>query len=246
LIFDAGSGIKKLANHLMNTRPGRLAAKIFISHPHWDHINALPFFAPLYIPGNEIEIMGTTHGDADTHKTISAQMDDVYFPVTIREFGARVFFRDLGEENFDVGGFHINTILLSHPGNCLGYRVNYEGRSICYITDNELFPEDSPSHNPEFIRHLTEFVKSADILIADTTYLDEEYPSKTGWGHSCVREVAALAHAANVKKLHLFHHDPDQDDAAIDRKLAEAKSHLAALGSRVECVCPAEGNSYEL
>ena len=244
LIFDAGSGIKRLSNALMSKPKERLTAKILITHPHWDHINALPFFTPLYIQGNEVEIMGSPHGDSSTFEIISAQMDDVYFPVTIREFGARVLFRDLREESFNVGGFKIDTLLLSHPGNCLGYRVNFQGRSVCYITDNELFPKNSDFYNAEFASRLTDFVRGTDVLIADTTYLDQEYPSKIGWGHSCVREVVELANNAQVKALHLFHHDPDQNDAAIERKLAQACEQLAALGSAVECICPAEGSSY--
>lgn len=246
LVFDAGSGIKQLSNALMKERKGRLTAKIFITHPHWDHINALPFFTPLYIQGNEIEIMGSPHGDTSTYKILSAQMDDVYFPVTIREFGARVFFRDLREEGFDIGGYRIDTLLLSHPGNCLGYRVTHAGRSICYITDNELYPQNSEYFNPEFDERLTEFIRGTDVFIADTTYLDAEYPSKKGWGHSCVSEVVGIAHRANVKSLHLFHHDPDQDDDAIDRKFAQAKDKLAELNSSVECLCPAEGSTYSL
>jgi phosphoribosyl 1,2-cyclic phosphodiesterase/CheY-like chemotaxis protein len=246
LIFDAGSGIKRLANHLMAQRKGRLTAKILITHPHWDHINALPFFTPLYLQGNEIEILGSPQGDASTFKIMSAQMDDVYFPVTIREFGARVFFRDLREESIEVGGFKVSTMLLSHPGNCLGYRAEYQGHSVCYITDNELFLEGSDFYNPEYNERLADFVRGTDILIADTTYTDQEYRGKVGWGHSCVSEVVALAHAAQVKSLHLFHHDPDQNDEAIDRKCAQAQERIAALESPVECLCPVEGASFTL
>lgn len=244
LIMDAGSGIKKLSNYLMPDR--RLTAKILVTHPHWDHINALPFFSPLYIRGNEIEIMGSPQGDVDFLHIISAQMDDVYFPVTMREFGACVYFRNLREESFNVGSFHISTMLLSHPGNCLGYRVDYENRSICYITDNELFPRNSKQYNEEFEPRLTEFVRGTDILIMDTTYLDQEYRSREGWGHSCVSEVVALAEKARVKSLHLFHHDPDQNDDAIDNKLAQACEQLSEIGSQVDCICPAEGSSYEI
>lgn len=173
-------------------------------------------------------------------------MDNVYFPVTIREFGARVFFRDLREEHFNIGSFRIDTLLLSHPGNCLGYRVSYGGQSVCYITDNELFPRNLKQYNPEFESRLTEFVRGADILIADTTYLDQEYPSRIGWGHSCVGEVVALAESAQVKSLHLFHHDPDQNDDDIDKKLAQACEQLSAMGSSVKCICPAEGDSHML
>ena len=134
-IFDAGSGIKELSNHLMASGARRLEAKIFISHPHWDHINALPFFVPLFIPGNEFEILGATQGDLTVREMISNQMDGVCFPVTIREFGSRVYFRDLRGETLKINGATIETMLLSHPGYCLGYRINYNGKSVCYITE---------------------------------------------------------------------------------------------------------------
>ena len=245
LIFDAGTGIKALSNHLMKLGRPRLEAKILISHPHWDHINALPFFAPLFIPGNEFEILGATHGDKSMRELIAAQMDDVYFPITLKEFGARVFFRDLRQETFTIDDtIQIETLLLSHPGYCLGYRVNFKGRSICYVTDNELYFDDHPSFNPKFVADLTRFVSGTDILITDCTYFDAEYRTKIDWGHSCVSKVVELAHAAKVKSLHLFHHDPDHDDAAIDRKLEAAKTALGAMNSSVECLAPAEGGVF--
>lgn len=247
LIFDAGSGIKALSNHLMKLGRPRLEAKILISHPHWDHINALPFFVPLYIPGNEFEIMGAIQGDKSVREIIAAQMDDVYFPITLKEFGARIFFRDLRQESFTIDNdIRIETLLLSHPGYCLGYRVNFNGRSICYVTDNELYLDDHPSFNPKYVADLTRFVAGADILITDTTYFDQEYKTKVDWGHSCVSKVVELADTANVKSLHLFHHDPDQDDDAIDRKLATAREMLTARHSSVECIAPAEGGVFQL
>lgn len=245
LIFDAGTGIKALSNHLMKLGRPRLEAKILISHPHWDHINALPFFVPLYIPGNEFEIMGATQGDKSVREIIAAQMDDVYFPITLKEFGARIFFRDLRQETFTIDNdIQIETLLLSHPGYCLGYRINFKGRSICYVTDNELYLDDHPSFNPKYVADLIKFVSGADILITDTTYFDPEYKTKVDWGHSCISKVVELADAAGVKALHLFHHDPDQDDDAIDRKLATAREALAGRNSTVDCVAPAEGGIY--
>lgn len=246
LIFDAGSGIKLLSDHLLARQTQRLTAKIFISHPHWDHINALPFFVPLYQQGNEIEILGPGQGDKSIRTILSGQMDDVYFPITIREFGARVFFRDLREETVDFGNFQVDTLLLSHPGNCLGYRVRWQDRTYCYITDNELFPAGALGHYPDYISKLAEFVAGADILTIDTTYLDEEYPRFVGWGHSSTRPVAELAARAGVKHLHLFHHDPGQDDATIDAKLAEAQAHLQQLGAITRCLCAAEGGVFKL
>ena len=131
-------------------------------------------------------------------------------------------------------------MLLSHPGYCLGYRVEYKGRSVCYITDNELYLGSSPNHNPHYENKLAEFVKHTDLLITDTTYTDEEYQGKVGWGHSCISKVTELAHRAEVKSLYLFHHDPDQSDDDIDSKLESARAALLSLGSSVVCYAPSE------
>ena len=240
-IFDGGTGIKVLSDHLLAQGRTRLDAKVFISHPHWDHINALPFFVPMYMPGNEFEICGACHGDVTMRELISAQMDDVYFPITIKEFGARVYFRDLREQTVEFDDIVIKTMLLSHPGYCLGYRVEYKGRSICYVTDNELYLASDPSYNRTYVRNLTRFVEGTDALITDTTYTDEEYQRKVGWGHSSVGQVVELAHDAKVKVLYLFHHDPDQSDDDIDAKLKTAVGLLGERNSSTRCLAPAEG-----
>ncbi len=236
-IFDAGTGIKALSNHLMSQQSNRIEAEIFISHPHWDHINALPFFGPLYVPGNKFKLYGSSHGNFSMEELISAQMDGVYFPITIQEFAANVSFNDLKEETFEVDGISIKTMLLSHPG----YRVEYRGRSVCYITDNELFMESSPYHDPSYVKKLITFINGTEVLITDCTYTDTEYESKVGWGHSSIGAVVKLAHQAEVECLYLFHHDPDQSDADIDAKLDAAKSLLLEMKSKTKVMAPKEG-----
>ncbi len=245
-IFDAGSGIKPLSDDLMSKQIASLHAKIFISHPHWDHINALPFFVPLYIPGNEFEIFGASHGSVTMRELISAQMDGVYFPIRIKEFAARTYFRDLREEEFKINDILVKTMLLSHPGTCLGYRLEYKNKSVCYITDNELFPEGSRDYNSNYWSKLTEFIRGTDILITDATYTDEEYLKKVKWGHSAVSQVAKLAHDAEVKELHLIHHDPDQSDDDIDAKLETAQNLLKAWKSKTNCIAPRERQSFKV
>ena len=246
-ILDAGTGIKQLSRTLVAANRARgFSARILITHPHWDHINALPFFAPFYIAGNDFEVFGANHGEISVQDTVSAQMDGVYFPVTIKEFAANLSFRDLTEETIHMGKVRVDTMLLNHPGNTLGYRFDYRDRRVCYITDNELYLHDDPRHDEGYVDRLAEFCRGADLMIADTMYRDHEYPAKVGWGHSCPSQVVDLAHRARVKALHLFHHDPDQDDEAVDRKLEETKAHLERLGAAVDCVCPAEGLTVRL
>jgi len=245
-VFDCGSGIKGLSDRLLAMHQPRIKVRIFLSHPHWDHINTIPFFAPLYAPGNEIEIHGPYQGDLKIEQVVSAQMESVYFPVTIREFGAHLVFRDLREERLDFGPVRIDTMLLSHPGYCLGYRLSCRGRSVCYITDNELYLRSDARRDEHYLERLADFVRGTDVLITDTTYRDHEYPAKAGWGHSCVSEVAELAARAQVKRLHLFHHDPDQSDDDIDLKLAETRAALAKLGANLACDAPAEGTGLVL
>ncbi|MBC8403236.1 MAG: response regulator [Candidatus Marinimicrobia bacterium] len=245
-IFDAGTGIKLLSNHLMKTHQAPISAKIFISHPHWDHINALPFFTPLYIPGNEFEICGPSHGDITMRELISSQMDGVYFPIRIKEFAASVYFRDLKEQEIEIDQIKIKTMLLSHPGYCLGYRLEYKDKIICYVTDNELFPETSRYHNLDYFEKLSQFVNSADYLITDSTYTDKEYKSKINWGHSSVSQVIKLADHAKVKKLFLYHHDPDQTDQDIENKYAITKDLLKELDSRTICIAPKEKQHFDL
>jgi len=245
-IFDGGTGIKKLGDWILSQSRKRFNAKMFISHPHWDHINAIPFFNPLYIQGGEFEILGPNQGDISMREIISAQMDGVYFPINISEFASRVYFKDLDEEQLIVDGINISTKLLSHPGRCLGYRVDYNGRSICYITDNEMFPETSEYYNQHYEDNLADFCRDSDVLITDCTYTDEEYKTKECFGHSSISKVVGLATEAEVKNLYLFHHDPDQNDQAIDRKLDLAMEAAEKRNSNVQIHAPVEGTQVKV
>ena len=245
LIFDGGSGIYGLGQHLAKVRE-HTNARLLISHPHWDHINGLPYFQPLYKPGNSIEICGPAP-DAETLKRmVFGQMDYPHFPVTPQEFGSNVRFNPLAEGQWIYGDYKIETICLTHPGQCLGFKVTSKKHTYCYITDNEIFPATSEHFNERSLDLLQDFVRGADILTIDTTYRDDDYQSHMGWGHSRTKEVIELAHAASVKNVHLFHHDPSHHDKEIDQKLVEARQHLSRLESSANCEAPAEGSTWSL
>lgn len=241
-IFDAGTGIKELSNCLIKENNFPINAKIFISHPHYDHINGAPFFVPFYLQGNEFEILGASHHGISMEKLFSGQMDTIYFPITIKEFAAKLSFRSLQEESFYIDELEVQTILLNHPGQCLGYRIQHGKKSFCYVTDNELYLEDSPHYNQHDVDRLIKFIEKTDVLVIDTTYMDDEYSRKVSWGHSSVSRIIDIADKAKVKKLCLYHHDPDQFDVDIDAKLKFAKELLKARQSKTRCVAPREGD----
>lgn len=246
LVFDAGSGIKAFGDQLLANGHTRVTADLFITHPHWDHISAFPFFKSLYIPGNQVTVHGAAQDEIGFRDLIVAQMDGTYFPVTVREFGAHVTFNEIGEQDVAIDGARVRSMLLKHPGHCLGYRVDYHDRSLCYITDNELYPADSEFADEEFTEKLADFCRGANVLIHDCTYFDEEYASKLHWGHSALGEVCRLAAMAEVERLWIHHHDPDQDDDAIERKLDVCAAALTELGSAVVPVLPYEGMSEKV
>jgi phosphoribosyl 1,2-cyclic phosphodiesterase/CheY-like chemotaxis protein len=246
IILDAGTGIRNLGSAMLRGQIEQKRACIFITHAHWDHINALPFFAPLYAKEYELLIYGPKNQNVDLKMMISEQMNGVYFPITVRAFNAQIEYHSLFEESFDVGDCIVETLLLSHPGNCLGYKIHYNSQSICYVTDNEIYDMNSANFNQNYYNKLVGFVKNTDLLITDTTYLDEEYIDKVHWGHSSVSQVTKLAADAGVKKLCLFHHDPDQDDSKIDLKLSIAIANLKAALSPAECVAPREGETIKV
>ena len=161
----------------------------------------------------------------------------------MNEFSSAVTFRSLTEETIVIDDVRVDTILLNHPGRCLGFRITYKDKVFCYITDNEIYlKEDKQRYNKEEVDRLTRFVKHSDLLIIDATYMDEEYKHKIGWGHSSLTSVVELAANAEVKVLCLHHHDPDQSDCDIDKKLELAQAVLQELDSDTKCIIPHEGD----
>jgi len=209
LILDAGTGIRELGM-LMAEEPQRNATLLF-SHVHWDHIQGLPFFTPLFIPGFSLSIFSPPPFKESLRKVLYKQMAPDVFPVDFGELAASIEFRTLSPEGTEIRPFLVSAYSQRHPGGSWAYRVRCEGRTVLYATDNEFDPDG----DPEGYQSLVELVYGADLLIADAQYTLEEYPRKRGWGHGVHEHVLRLAMDANVGRVAMTHHDPMRDDETL-------------------------------
>ena len=214
LIFDGGTGLRLLGQSLMAESP--VKAHLFFTHSHWDHIQGFPFFIPAFIRGNTFNIYAVPSPNGATIKqTLHDQMLHPNFPVPLQIMRADLEFYDLEMgETLHCGNVTVETRPLNHPGDAVGYRVNWQGLSAAYITDTEHFPDRLDDN-------VLALARQADVMIIDATYTDEEYNdpkySKVGWGHSTWQQAVKIAKTAQVKQLVLFHHDPAHNDDFLDR-----------------------------
>ena len=225
VIIDCGSGIRALGDELLKRQARRI--HILLSHYHWDHIQGLPCFAPLFQSGAEITIY-SNRSTVEACLLLAAQMADPYFPVTFSELNSRIEFRQVEcEKEFEIGSLKVEPVRLNHPQGAVGFRLESEGHAIVHASDHE-------TGNAEIDAGLVRAARGADLLVMDAQYTPREYELKIGWGHSSYAHATHAAQAAGVRQLLLFHHDPAHDDDFLDQMLAEAQRLFAATGMACE------------
>lgn len=219
VIFDAGTGIRMLGRSFLKRelRKGTL----LLSHTHWDHIQGFPFFAPAFDPSREFRILAghLPPSTGGIRTVLAGQMAEPNFPVPLEIMRGSLAFEDFkAGDTFNLfPGVVARTTSLNHPNGATGYRIEHDGASICYVTDTE-HAIDAPD------QAILGLIEGADLLIYDSTYSDDEFPSKIGWGHSTWQEAVRLAQAGHVRRLAIFHHEPDHDDRYMGRVEQEARA----------------------
>jgi phosphoribosyl 1,2-cyclic phosphodiesterase len=235
MVFDLGTGARSLGDAYGTP----LKANLFISHYHYDHLQGIPFFTPLFDPRSEFVIHGPARNGRSAKDVISGQMQQPYFPVTAEMvFRANLKYRDVAEGDvLQLGGAKVTALEVNHPGGNLAYRIDFNGKSVVYATDAE--------HGTERDARLEAFSRGADVFIYDSMYTEDEYcgrsgPPKIGWGHSTWQSAVRTADAAEVKTLVLFHHDPSRSDAALDQLVKVVRRH------RPDAIAAREGLTIKL
>lgn len=229
IILDCGSGLRPLGKSLLRELGERpIHGYVFLTHFHWDHIQGIPFFLPLYKKGNAFLFHSVLRKGRELKGAIEGQMVNPYFPVDMSVMGAVRHFYDLDERPIDINGAIISSAPLNHPQECVAYRVEADGGVFVLATDTE---PGSPRHD----RAVREVARGADVLVYDAQYTPEQLlGEKRGWGHSSWLEGTRIARECGVKRLILFHHDPDHDDAFVDGLVEKAHQEFPQVTGAAE------------
>jgi phosphoribosyl 1,2-cyclic phosphodiesterase len=224
LMFDAGTGLRYLGNTLASNGPASspIDADLFLTHTHFDHVCGLPFFRPFFQPNNRFRLWAGHLAEGMTLRRVLGEfMMAPLFPVPPQVFRARMEYREFkpGETLAPGPGIELRTATLNHPDGATGYRIDFGGRSVCYLTDTEHVP-GAPDRN------ILALIHGADLVIYDSMYTDSEYGTYVGWGHSTWQEGVRLCRAAGAKRLAVFHHDPEHDDDMLDGVARELEKEM--------------------
>ena len=237
LILDAGTGIRNLGSAIIS-KPD-LEIFVIVTHSHWDHIQGFPFFTPIYQPNRPVHMFPTLHKKNVVLASLIDQMDGAHFPITPDQVPSNFnFVTENPLEFLESNGFHLEMVPMNHPGKAFGYKITIDDKVICYFTDNEI---DPPYEKSIELNELTNQCRSADILIHDAQYTEDDMPLKHGWGHSLISQVTELGKSAEVKNLVYYHHDPERTDDLLDKELEKAAKTLKENGSSVQPYFAYEG-----
>lgn len=247
IVIDCGTGAHALGQKIV--AEGGRRGHILISHTHWDHIQGIPFFAPLFVAGSVWDVYGPKGLSETIRETLAGQMEHAYFPVGLDKFAATISYHDLVEGVFEIEDVRITARYLHHPVLTLGYRLQADGASLAYCCDHEPNSPALASGKGEIVGHdrrYADFVSGTDLVIHDAQYTAEQFPEKIGWGHSTVEFAVCICREAKVGKVALTHHDPLRDDDAVDRILAQMRASVREAGSSLEVVAAAEGETIQV
>ncbi|MGM0547381.1 MAG: MBL fold metallo-hydrolase [Bacteroidota bacterium] len=216
LILDSGTGIRNLGNEIIK-RPDKISGRIFITHPHWDHIQGFPFFKPIYDPKNHFAIHMPDQGEEGGCKDIlDGHLTKTFFPVTLDMIDANLEYITQPQKRIQYEGYEVDFILANHTIETAIYKIYVDGKQIVFSPDNEL-SRHQKKKNSVFYDRMSEFVEGVDLLIHDGQYNSKTYRNKRGWGHSPWQDVVEFAADVDVQRLFLTHHDPDSDDDQLGR-----------------------------
>jgi len=223
LVLDAGTGIRSLGSNL----PSDLKrVDILLTHLHMDHLQGLPFFAPLRDPDVETHVWGPASTMLGLKSRLQRYMSPPLFPVSVRDLSPKLYFHELSIDMFEIGEFCIISQLVIHPNPTVGYRITHNEKTITYLPDHEpMLGARKFPRSPEWTSGYA-LAKGADVLIHDSQYSHEEYHEKIGFGHSNIAQAFEFAEMANVKNFVPFHHDPAHSDDELDRMIAEAREEV--------------------
>lgn len=239
VLFDLGTGLRYFGLNHGGGSPFR--GTCLLSHLHWDHLQGLPFFTPLLAPGAHLEVYAPAQEDGRPLADVMADfLRPPVFPVRLGDFPGLVTFRDVADDEFTVGEIAVTSRLIPHIGNTCGFRVEWGGRSVAYLSDHQQ-PGVGDHSVSEGARHLCDGV---DVLIHDAQYTATEFARKSTWGHCSIDYAASVAVECGVRTLVLFHHDPAHDDAEVDRMACYTSTLCAATG--VEVIAAHEGLELQL